>query len=75
MIPGKLKKSPIGFEKTQKATVAALGLRKVGATVVLPANASVRGMVFKVRHLVSVDGKPADSPAGSAALAAALDGT
>ncbi|MDQ3815755.1 MAG: 50S ribosomal protein L30 [Armatimonadota bacterium] len=40
--------------KDQKATVAALGLRKVGATVVLPANDSVRGMVFKVRHLVEV---------------------
>ena len=50
----KLKKSPIGFEKTQKATVAALGLRRVGATVVLPANDSVRGMVFKVRHLLEV---------------------
>ena len=50
----KLKKSPIGFEKDQKATVAALGLRKVGATVVLPDNASVRGMIFKVQHLVEV---------------------
>ena len=50
----KLKKSPIGFEKTQKATVAALGLRRIGAVVVLPANDSVRGMVFKVRHLVEV---------------------
>ena len=50
----KLKKSPIGFEKDQKATVAALGLRKVGATVVRPDNDSVRGMVFKVRHLVEV---------------------
>ena len=49
-----LKKSPIGFEKTQKATVAALGLRKVGATVRLPDNASVRGMVFKVKHLLEV---------------------
>ena len=49
-----LKKSPIGFEKTQRATVAALGLRKVGATVVLPANDSVRGMVFKVKHLLEV---------------------
>ena len=38
----------------QKATVAALGLRKVGATVVLPANDSVRGMVFKVKHLLEV---------------------
>ena len=50
----KLKKSPIGFEKSQKATVAALGLRKIGATTVLPANDSVRGMVFKVKHLVTV---------------------
>jgi small subunit ribosomal protein S5 len=50
----KLKKSPIGFEKDQKATVVALGLRKVGATVVRPDNDSVRGMVFKVRHLVEV---------------------
>ena len=50
----KLKKSPIGFAKDQKATVAALGLRKVGATVVLPANDSVRGMVFKVKHLLEV---------------------
>ena len=54
----KLKKSPIGFEKDQKATVDALGLRKVGATVVRPDNDSVRGMVFKVRHLVEVT--PAD---------------
>ena len=54
----KLKKSPIGFAKDQKATVAALGLRKVGATVVLPANDSVRGMIFKVQHLVEVTEKP-----------------
>ena len=50
----KLKKSPIGNPTDQKATVAALGLRKVGATVVLPANGSVKGMVFKVKHLLEV---------------------
>ena len=50
----KLKKSPIGAPTDQKATVAALGLRKVGATVVLPANDSVKGMVFKVKHLLEV---------------------
>ena len=50
----RLKKSPIGFEKTQKATVAALGLRKVGAVAVLPDNDSVRGMIFKVKHLVEI---------------------
>ncbi len=50
----KLKKSPIGAPKNQKATVAALGLRRVGATVVLPGNDSVRGMVFTVKHLLEV---------------------
>ncbi len=50
----KLKKSPIGFAKDQKATVVALGLRRVGAVVKLPANDSVRGMVFKVKHLLEV---------------------
>ncbi len=51
----KLTKSPIGNPKDQKATVAALGLRKMGAVVVLPDNDSVRGMVFKVKHLVTVE--------------------
>ena len=50
----KLKKSPIGYEKTQRATAAALGLRRVGATAVLPANDSVKGMVFKIKHLLEV---------------------
>lgn len=51
----KLTKSPIGKEKSQKATVVALGLARVGAEVELPANDSVRGMLFKVRHLVEVE--------------------
>lgn len=50
----KLTKSPIGNPKDQKATVAALGLRKLGAVAELPANDSVKGMVFKVKHLVTV---------------------
>lgn len=50
----KLKKSPIGFEKSQGATARALGLTRVGKTVVQPENASVLGMVFKIRHLVEV---------------------
>ena len=50
----KLTKSPIGFAVEQKATVAALGLRKVGAAVVLPATSSVLGMTRKVRHLLTV---------------------
>ena len=51
----KLTKSPIGKEKSQKATVVALGLGHVGAVAELPANDSVRGMLFKVRHLVEVE--------------------
>jgi large subunit ribosomal protein L30 len=63
------RKSAIGCPKDQRATLAALGLRRLHQTVEQQASPSVRGMVFKVRHLVSVDGAPADSPRGSAALA------
>jgi len=49
-----LVKSPIGFEKSQGLTARALGLTKVGRTVVLPDNESVRGMVFKIKHLLAI---------------------
>lgn len=49
-----LKKSPIGFEKSQGATARALGLTRVGKTVVQPDNESILGMVQKIRHLVEV---------------------
>lgn len=49
------KKSTIGYSHDQKQTVTSLGLRKLHQSVVLPDNASVRGMVFKVRHLVEVE--------------------
>ena len=41
-------------KKDQTATCRALGLRKIGDTSVLPDNPSVRGMIFKVKHLVEV---------------------
>lgn len=47
-----LVRSPIGCPKDQKATVKAIGLNKIGKTVVLPDNPSVRGMIRKVAHLV-----------------------
>ena len=50
-----LMKSDINFEKTQKATVKALGLKKPHHTVVKEDNESVRGMIFKVKHLVKVE--------------------
>ena len=50
-----LVKSTIGAIPKHKATVAALGLKKVNKTVELPANACTRGMVQQVRHLVKVE--------------------
>ncbi|MGH7687742.1 MAG: 50S ribosomal protein L30 [Candidatus Dormibacteria bacterium] len=64
------RKSAIGYAADQKRTVAALGLKRMHQTVEHEATGSIRGMVFKVRHLVAVDGFPADTPAGAAALAA-----
>jgi large subunit ribosomal protein L30 len=62
------RKSAIGYARDQKATVAALGLRRLNQTVEHPNTPTLRGMVQKVRHLVSVNGVPADSPAGMALL-------
>lgn len=50
-----LKRSPIGYDITQKRTVRALGLTKMHQTVEQPDNPSIWGMVHKVRHLVEVE--------------------
>ncbi len=50
----KLVKSPIGYEKSQKATVRALGLTKMHQTVEKEDNPVIRGMINKVSHLVAV---------------------
>ncbi len=50
-----LVKSPISSLKDQQATVVALGLHKLNSTVVKPDNACTRGMIFKVKHLVTVE--------------------
>ncbi len=49
-----LVKSPIGFNKRQKATVKALGLNKLHQTVEQTDNPAVRGMINTVSHLVVV---------------------
>jgi large subunit ribosomal protein L30 len=51
----KLVRSAIGYDKTQKATVQALGLSKLNKTVVHNDTPQVRGMIYKVRHLVLVE--------------------
>ena len=50
-----LVESTIGALDDQQATVKALGLRKTNSTVIKPDNAAVRGMIFKVKHLVKVE--------------------
>ena len=48
-------KSTIGQVPKNRATVAAVGLRKINQTVELPDNASTRGQIQKVRHMVKVE--------------------
>lgn len=48
-----LVRSPIATLKAHKACVKGLGLRKLHHTVVLDDTASIRGMINKVRYLVS----------------------
>ncbi len=47
-------KSQIGKAADQGKTLKALGLGRIGKTKDLPDNESVRGMIFKVKHLVEV---------------------
>ena len=48
-------KSSIGSTKRQKATLEALGLKKLNQTVEHEATPQVIGMVNKMRHLISVE--------------------
>jgi len=47
--------SSIGVESDQKDTVRRLGLRKLGQTVEQPDSPALRGMIHKVRHLLTVE--------------------
>ena len=49
-----LVRSPIGYDKRQKATLRALGLRKLHQTVEKQDTAPIRGMITAVSHLVEV---------------------
>ncbi|HET8910165.1 MAG TPA: 50S ribosomal protein L30 [Ktedonobacteraceae bacterium] len=48
-------KSAIGYAKDQKATIQALGFRKLQQTVEHDDQPAVRGMIKKVIHLVQVE--------------------
>lgn len=48
-------KSSIGYNRRQKGTVRALGLRHLGDVVEHADTPAIRGMVDKVSHLVDVE--------------------
>lgn len=50
----KLVKSPIGYNKKQKAVLIGMGLKKMNQVVTLIDNPCTLGMVKKVNHLVKI---------------------
>jgi len=48
-------RSGIGFDKTQKATLRALGLVRIGRVREFPDNPAIRGMAAKISHLVVIE--------------------
>ena len=50
-------KSPIGRLKNHRASIAGLGLRKIGQTVEVEDSPSVRGMIDQVAYLLKVEGQ------------------
>lgn len=63
------KKSAIGYSYMQKDTIRSLGLKKLNSVTFHDDTPSIRGMVFKVRHLVTVE-EVAESAAPAPARAA-----
>jgi large subunit ribosomal protein L30 len=48
-------KSKIGGNAAQRGSLQALGLKKIGQSVVKPDRPEFRGMIHRVRHLVKVE--------------------
>lgn len=55
MLRIKVVKSFIGQKPTNKVTLQSMGLRRVGAIRDLPDNPAIRGMIHKVKHMVTVE--------------------
>ena len=49
------RRSAIGRAKDQKATIAALGIKRLYQQVVHNDTPQIRGMIAKVKHLVAVE--------------------
>ena len=50
-------KSRIGYKKKAKATLDAMGIKKLNQTVELPDNPAIRGMIKKIEYLIRVENK------------------
>ena len=50
-----LVKSTIGAKPKNRATAEALGLTKINKTVEQKDNAAIRGMIHKIKHLITVE--------------------
>ena len=50
-----LVRSPIGFNKSQAAVVRSMGLLRIRHTVELKDTRETRGLIHKVRHLLTID--------------------
>jgi large subunit ribosomal protein L30 len=64
-----LKKGLVGRPTDQRGTVRALGLKRIGQSVEKEDRAEIRGMIFKVKHLLEVEeigqaGKKKSKPLG-----------
>ncbi len=54
MLKVKQVRSVIGYDQRQRATVRGLGLRRIRHIVEVEDTPAVRGMIFRVRHIVVV---------------------
>jgi large subunit ribosomal protein L30 len=48
-------RSTIGFDRKQRAALRGLGLRRIRHTVEVEDTKAIRGLILRVRHLVTVD--------------------
>ncbi len=48
-------KSTIGAVPKNKAVIESMGLRKLNSSVTLPDNASTRGQIRKIGHMIKVE--------------------
>ena len=55
MLKIKLVKSPIGYKPKAKATILALGLRKLNQSIIKNDTPQIRGMLKKVDFLINIE--------------------